>query len=289
MKNIFRRKFFATHFFLALVALLIFIANDSNAFTCGTSTVNDSDSNNYSTVQIGDQCWMKESMEVGTMLTSASTMPTNDSVIEKWCYGNSTTNCTNQGGLYTWSEANQLASTCLTTSCTLPVNNQGICPSGWHIPTDAEYKTLEMYLGMTQAQADAKDWRGTNQGSKLSTQTLNGVNSSGFTGLLAGTRNPDNAFYDRGTLAYLWSGSEYSATNGWVRALYSGYTTIYRDTSSKAYGFSVRCAKNIELQAKTVISPISQDITEDINTGYISLSGTNIAAKSVEGHGISPL
>jgi uncharacterized protein (TIGR02145 family) len=187
---------------------------------------------------------MKENMRVGTMLASGSTLPSNNSVIEKWCYNNSSTNCTNQGGLYTWAEANQLATTCNSTSCTPPANNQGICPTGFHIPTDNEFKTLEMYLGMTQAQADTADWRGTNQGSQLSTYTLNGTNSSGFTGLLAGSRAADGSFGVQGTSTDWWSASEYSATYGWRRYLNSGYATVHRYNLIKEFGFSVRCVKN---------------------------------------------
>ena len=223
------------------------ISNVCSTFSCSTSTVKDADNNTYNTVQIGTQCWMKENMRVGTMLASGSTLPSNNSLIEKWCYNNTASNCTTYGGFYTWAEANQLATTCNSTSCTSPANNQGICPTGFHIPTDNEYKTLEMYLGMTQAQADATSWRGTDQGSQLSSYTSGGTNSSGFTALLAGYRRTVGSFYNQDAQARLWSASEGSATGGWLRGLGSGVATVYRHYDIKEYGFSVRCLKDVPL------------------------------------------
>ena len=197
----------------------------------------------YGLVEIGTQCWFSQNLNVGTMLASGATTPSNDSLIEKWCFNNSPASCTTYGGLYTWAEANQLATTCDTTSCTPATPSQGICPAGWHIPTDAEIKTLEVYLGMcTGAGAgcvDATGWRGTDQ----CTQLKSG-GSSGFNGLLAGIRYTDGSFVSQGSFGNLWSASEDSATNAWSRNFNSVEARVYRSNDSKAYGFSVRCLKN---------------------------------------------
>ncbi|MDK2899488.1 MAG: hypothetical protein PWQ10_675, partial [Patescibacteria group bacterium] len=115
---------------------------------------------------------------------------------------------------------------------------QGICPTGSHIPTDTEWKTLEMQLGMTQAQADTTDWRGTDQGTQMKINGTSGLNVP-----LAGYRGTNESFYNLSSAAYLWSSSE-SSTSAWRRYLTSGYATVLRDTSTKARGLSVRCLGN---------------------------------------------
>jgi len=162
--------------------------------SCGNPITDSRDGKTYNTVTIGGQCWLAKNMDVGTKLASAATVPSNDSAIEKWCYDNSDANCNTNGGLYTWAEANGLAASCNAAVCTPPTPNQGICPTGWHIPTDAEYKTLEMQLGMTQVEADAIGARGTNQGTQLKSG-----GSSGFNGLLSGNRY-DSSFNSIGSI-----------------------------------------------------------------------------------------
>lgn len=203
-------------------------------FNCGVETITDADGNVYDTVEIGSQCWMKQNMRVGTMITGATTQ-TNNSTIEKWCYSNTLANCmtTNNpnhpdGGLYQWDEAMQYSTT---------PGAQGICPAGWHIPTDTEYKTLEMYLGMSQVQADATGWRGTTEGTKLKP---NGT--SGFEGNLAGY-GYSGSFDDRSTGGGLWSSSG-SGANAWGRYLYSSEARVYRYSYGKSSGLSVRCLQD---------------------------------------------
>ena len=91
---------------------------------------------------------------------------------------------------------------------------------------------------MTQEQADANLWRGTDQGTQMRT-----VSSTTFSALLAGYRLSDGSFYDRATLTYFWSSSLH-ASYAWVRYLSSGLATVSRYYSLKANGFSVRCLKN---------------------------------------------
>jgi uncharacterized protein (TIGR02145 family) len=81
-------------------------------------------------------------------------------------------------------------------------------------------------------------------GSKLSTLTANGTNSSGFTALLAGSRFTNGAFGNRGTFGYWWSSSETSATNAHYRSLHSSPAGVRRHSRNKAFGFSVRCLKD---------------------------------------------
>jgi len=250
VKNFFLYKKVYLSLFIML-GFFVFLIADTQAFTCGADTVSYG-GHDYQTVQIGDQCWFKENLNVGAKLGSASTMPANPaptinnpSTVQKWCYNNATTLCNNEGGLYTWAEANALSSTCNTTSCTVPSPNQGICPTGWHIPTDQEFMTLEEFLGMCSGTSagcsGAIGNRGTNQGAQISLYTPNGTNSSGFSALLTGYRETSNSYNWRDSITDFWSASESNASESWRRYLYTYRDQITRYDGSKNYGLSVRC------------------------------------------------
>ena len=204
-------------------------------------TLADTDPANW--IAIGTQVWARYNLNVGTRIAGTVAQTNNGGAnIEKYCYGDTEAGCTATdtngipyGALYQWGEAMGYAP-----APTKPDEFvQGICPAGSHIPSDAEWKTLEMFLGMTQPQADATGgWRGTNQGTQLKPGGSSGMNVP-----LAGDRSTDGSFYYLSSGAYLWSSSE-SGGNAWVRYLYSGFATVYRDTYRKALGFSVRCIGN---------------------------------------------
>jgi len=106
-------------------------------FTCDDSFVDERDGQSYFTVQIGTQCWMAENLNVGTRV-GVSTEHTDNAIIEKYCYNDSEDNCNTLGGLYQWDESMDYNSGCNGTGsgqpeCSSPV--QGICPSGWHVPS----------------------------------------------------------------------------------------------------------------------------------------------------------
>jgi uncharacterized protein (TIGR02145 family) len=255
----------------------------SNVLFCiETPRVVDRDGNIYPTMQIGDQCWMAENLNVGTKVddpgsaaitaactgnagtvqtiggvecyctteTYASCQTSGTGVYEKYCYGNLESNCTKNGGLYEWQEAMDLPANCAYTDCSAQINtpHQGICPDGWHIPTDAEWKALEGYLGMSVAQQDTTGWRGTDEGDKLKTvdKCIGGVNcsTSGFSAVLAGYRYIAGGFYSSGSNALVWSASQNSSATAWSRILSSGYSTVYRTTYHKYFGFSLRCVQD---------------------------------------------
>ncbi|RLD45177.1 MAG: hypothetical protein DRI89_01825 [Bacteroidetes bacterium] len=197
---------------------------------------------NYSTVQIGTQCWMAENLNIGTRIDGTANQ-TDNPTIEKYCYTNSNAYCDTYGGLYQWNEMMQYVTT---------EGTQGICPTAWHLPSDAEWKTMEMDLGMTQSQADATDWRGTDEGAKLkepgtthwSSPNTGASNSSGFTGLPGGYRIASNGLFDQLTnVAYFWS-SSVNGSDAWYRHLYTSYTQVMRNADPKAYGYSVRCVQD---------------------------------------------
>lgn len=180
---------------------------------------------------IGTQTWAKANVSTGTMITSGTTQTNNGgtNVFEKYCYSDTASNCTTYGGLYRWNEAMGYVKT---------EGAQGICPAGSHIPTDAEWKTLEMSLGMSQATADLASYRGVDEGTKLKPSGASGLNMQ-----LAG--NYFSGSYDGLTLyAYYWSSTE--KTNGleYYRGIESARADVFRDTMAEELALSVRCIGN---------------------------------------------
>jgi uncharacterized protein (TIGR02145 family) len=190
----------------------------------------------YSVVEIGGQCWMQESIDVDPTGSPAHDGSTDTG---SYAYYNSTYQAAGEGTLLQWSAAMNGVTT---------ERAQGVCPTDWHIPSDCEWMYLENSLGMTTAAQELGGWRNSGTvGSKLSTLTNNGggTNSSGFTALLAGFRRADGAFNFRGDLCYWWSSSEASATFApRHRHLVNNGAGVRRNTSNKAYSFSVRCLKD---------------------------------------------
>ena len=208
-------------------------------WSCG-GTINYS-GNIYNKILIGNQCWLKENLNVGTRTNGVNVQGTSCSAVQKYCYSDSDANCATEGGLYQWDQA--------MCGVTAP-GAQGICPVGWHVPTHDEWTTLERAVCTSGTCAtdfpydtSTLDYRGTDEGSKLSMFTQNGNNASGYTALLSGGRYPDSLFYYRTTRTYVWSSTQVD-TFAWRRTLYSTATTVGRATSAKTCGFSVRCLKN---------------------------------------------
>lgn len=200
------------------------------------------DGHAYKTVQIGSQTWMAENLNIGNRIDSLAD-PSDNGIIEKYCYGDSESNCEVYGGLYKWEEM-----------MNYNVNEaQGICPDGWHIPTDGEWKTMEIYLGMTQSQADDLNYRGTDQGCQIAANEplwLNGIldqhyafESSGLNTLPAGFLSTSAYYYGIVRDNYFWTSTE-SGTSAYWRSLGYNSLQIYRALGQKSEGYSVRCVKD---------------------------------------------
>ncbi len=179
----------------------------------------------YNTVQIGTQCWLKENLNVGTRI-DGNQNPSNNGTIEKYCYHNNEANCNTYGGMYQWNEAMQYSIT---------PGTRGICPPGWHIPTNAEFEALAAAVSNDGNALKAID-QGTGSGQ--------GTNTSGFSALLAGSRDYYGYFYDLSLSAHLWSSTGDSSPNPWLISLRYYYADIYFDYHSKVLGYSVRCVKD---------------------------------------------
>jgi uncharacterized protein (TIGR02145 family) len=131
---------------------------------------------------------------------------------------------------------------------------RGLAPTGWHVPTDAEWKTLEMELGMTQAEADAMGLRGTDEGSQLAgnaalwldgaLETNANFGTSGFDGLPGGYRFGNGPFYFLTNNGIWWSASEYDAPTAWQRYLNFDNSKVGRTRDTKRDGCAVRLVKD---------------------------------------------
>lgn len=201
----------------------------------GTTTVTYGDQT-YNTVQIGTQCWLRENLNIGTMISNSQNQ-TNNGVMEKYCYDNNPENCSIYGGLYIWNEMMQY----VTIS-----GAQGICPSGWHIPTQAQWTTLTTFLGGATIAGGKMKTTGTLQagdGFWTSPNTA-ATNESGFSALPAGYHTASGIFYDITEYNMLWTSSETTSTHAWNRMLYYGSGTMNDYTANKSYARSVRCLRD---------------------------------------------
>lgn len=222
-----------------------------------SSFIDTRDGKTYKTVLIGTQWWMAENLNYSTSGTfiNGTLEQTNNGMIEKYCYNNDNSYCAIYGGLYQWAEMVQYinGATNSTSWSNIPQGNiQGVCPSGWHLPTDAEWCTME---NMVEAGTDPgcmiAGWRGMNIGSKLKEAgtvfwlypNSGATNTSGFTALPSGSRHIDGSF---GPIGFndSWTATEKNSTNAWNRGLWSTDTRMARGYNNKVYGFSVRCVKD---------------------------------------------
>jgi uncharacterized protein (TIGR02145 family)/prepilin-type N-terminal cleavage/methylation domain-containing protein len=210
---------------------------------CG-GYVADRDGNSYKTVQIGSQCWMAENLRTktkrdGTCIDTRGTPPACTQIgAERDCIADisqgAEADCTNGYTLYTWAGAmnpDTLAGA------------QGICPDGWHIPTDGEWYTLESRLANSGAACSASRndpvvGSCTGAGGKLK---ING--DANFGGLLAGYRD-GTTYGDWGSYANFWSSTTSVVDEAYLRFLTEADTTSGRVSLSKDYAFSIRCIKN---------------------------------------------
>ena len=148
----------------------------------------------------------------------------NNQTIEKYCYNDDPANCTKYGGLYQWAEAMQYKTT---------EKAPGICPEGWHIPTEAEFTKLKTTVNNSR---DALSALG-----QLSTAN----NSSGFSALLAGIRyGYGGSFGSLGFTADFWSSTEYIENHAYLMYLYYSDSYVSLRYDLKSYGFSIRCLKD---------------------------------------------
>ena len=196
----------------------------------------DIDGNQYDVIKIGTTSWAQRNLDVikfrnGDIIKNA--------VSDKewgeagrngqpaWCYyNNDSENGKIYGKLYNWYAVN---------------DSRGLCPKGWHLPTDDEWINLTEQLGGTEIAGgkmksiETKYWDAPN---------LNDTNESNFTGIPGGYRKNDNSFNNIKNYVFFWSASSYSNKNAWYFCIYNNFSFVYRYNIEKPVGSSVRCIKD---------------------------------------------
>jgi uncharacterized protein (TIGR02145 family) len=245
--------------------------------SCSSSpTVTDHEGNVYATVQIGDQCWMRENLRTTTspstgtyLIPAAGTGYTYTGKQARWYNNDSTTYAPmNYGLLYNWNAAvdtfnTAYGETSVNTSSGNGVSvsfsghRRGICPAGWHVPSDAEWTQLTNYVGgqseyicegnssyIAKALASTEGWNTSTYYSSCmvgNDQTLN--NATGFSAVPAGYCD-GSSFYNVGGQTFFWSSTQYSNGNPFCRILSSGTRGVNGNADDRGGGYSVRCLKN---------------------------------------------
>jgi len=211
--------------------------------------VEDIDENGYETIQIGEQLWMAENLKVThyndnseiQYVQSESSEPDVWENLSTGAYGdydNNPTNSETYGRLYNWYTVD---------------DDRGVCPDGFHVPSDEEFMELEMELGMSEEYANSMGYRGTDEGSKLAGNSdlwnegdlVNNseFGTSGFNVLPAGSRHYNSGDYTyMGYYSLFWSSSEKLGDLAWYRILCDyKYSYVSRYYTNKENGFSIRC------------------------------------------------
>ena len=210
----------------------------------------------YDLVAIGDQCWFAENLRtehyangdlIPGELSDSEWSTTTNGAMTVYGEGTSTvhhgsndagSNLEDYGRLYNWYAVE---------------DDRGLCPSGWHVPTDEEWMELEMELGMSNEEANEEQWRGDDQGIQLKNSiegapSWDGTNVSGFSALAGGYRYHPGYFASQGIQGYFWTSTPWGTSqDAFFRQLRTGYSGVYRYSDfHKRAGASVRCLKDTE-------------------------------------------
>lgn len=221
----------------------------------GSPTVTDYDGNVYQTVQIGNQCWMKENLRTthyanGASIALGSTASTTTAY--RYYPNNNSSNVSAYGYLYNWKAFMHGASS----STANPSGIQGVCPTGWHVPSDAEWSQLIGYVGnqgsyicgndnsyITKALAATIGWNSSTNTCAVGNNS-NTNNVTGFSANPAGYYNYNGNYNSFGDIVDFWSASEENENNANYCNLHYNYAYMNRSNYNKGSGFSVRCVKD---------------------------------------------
>jgi uncharacterized protein (TIGR02145 family) len=209
---------------------------------CGGQNSLTYDGRTYDLVEIGGQCWFADNLATD-QYRNGDPIPTGLSNTQ-WqnttagayaIYNNDLANDATYGKLYNWHTT---------------VDSRGLCPTGWHVPTDCEWMYMEGSLGMSVMDQETAGYRGTNEGAALKSTTgwtspnTGATNSSGFTAFPGGYRYSDGTYGAIGVNGGWWSSTEYDSSVAWGRELYYDNSNVYRNDGNKQDGFSVRCVRD---------------------------------------------
>lgn len=214
-----------------LLVMFIYAMGSAQTFNCGDTLLDTRDGKKYATILIGTTCWMKQNLNYGQMVNSVNTGTPhtdvgNNAIVEKYCFGNISSNCNVYGGLYDWNEM---------MNYTTAEGGQGICPAGWHIPSMAEFSVL---CNSSQVGGNALKTLGEGMGQGV------GTNTSGWSGKLGGDRGSPGVFTGTANVGIYWSSTQTSSLQAGHLYLLGMNDSIKYWATEKMTGFSCRCVKN---------------------------------------------
>lgn len=199
------------------------------------SVIKDGDGNVYTSVQIGAQVWLSENLQatkysngdlIGTTTPATLNISSMSSPKYQWAYDGDENNLAVYGRLYTWYAV---------------TDNRNICPTGWHVPSDAEWSALDSFLGGNGTSGGKLKETGL---SHWITPNSEATNSSSFTAVPGGWRYHGGASEYIGYFNYLWSSTGGDVDNAWWRQMNYGNGSFSRNTMNMKFGLSVRCIKD---------------------------------------------
>ena len=220
---------------LIIMGVILLFTNGCTKTDEKTTAVTDIDGNSYDTVIIGTQVWMVENLKT-TKYNDGTSIPlvTADATWANlttpgYCFYNNdaAANKATYGALYNW----------------YTVNTGKLCPTGWHVPADAEWTTLTNFLGGENAAGGKLKETGTTH---WVTPNSGATNSSGFTALPAGYRQEAGSFSNINDDDFWWSTTTSTSqiTKAWSRGVNYNYPYVYNDFYLKYFGYSVRCLRD---------------------------------------------
>jgi uncharacterized protein (TIGR02145 family) len=201
------------------------------------ANITDVDGNTYKTVTIGTQQWMAENLKV-SKYNDGTTIPNitdntqwSNLTTGAWCYyNNDAANNAKYGKLYNWYAVSPTTN-----------GNKNVCPTGWHVPTDAEWTVLTDFLGGASVAGGKMKEVGTTNWKSPNTDAMN---TSLFSALPGGHRSNGGGYSNIGYTGYWWSSTELNTLNAWSRDLNSTIGLASRGSHYKKIGFSVRCLRD---------------------------------------------
>lgn len=224
---------------LLLFVMLLFshVSEALAQFNCGDSLIDFRDGSNYHTILIGNRCWMQQNLNYGHMVSSHITGSThsdmhNDSIPEKYAPDGDSINLLQYGALYEWDELMDYTNS---------PGARGLCPAGWHVPTDAEWLSMLQIAGV-----DVTNGTGGNNLKEIGQGTGIGAgnNSSGFSARAAGDRDAFGIFYGLGLRFIFWTSTAVNNNEAVHYTLWEENDTIEHLVTQKITGLSCRCIQD---------------------------------------------
>ena len=189
----------------------------------------------YAAVQIADQCWLAENLR-STEFANGDPIPLETGAATAWiAFNDAPAACQ-----YLWDDANGAAYGLLYNGVAV-LDPRGLCPTGWHVPSDLEWMALETELGLTETELGTTGFRGAAASALKDSTGWNGTNASGWTGLPGGWRRNSGSWLAIGLSGIWWTSSPVGTSEGWFRSMHTNNEGINRNTIALGDGMSVRC------------------------------------------------